>query len=150
MSVEIRTKAVVTVAEMARMCGLSRARFYQLTKEGVFPTPVYRIDNRRPLYPEEMQEVCLEVRRRNCGINGKPVMFYSRRVGTPVTKTKKRSPVKQNKHVELIDGLLSLGLENVKGSDVDATLTECFPSGHDGVDEGTVLRSVFLRLKRQD
>ncbi len=150
MSVEIRTKAIVSVAEMARMCGLSRARFYQLTKEGVFPTPVYRIDNRRPLYTEEMQEVCLEVRRRNCGINGKPVMFYSRRVGTPVTKSRKRSPVKQNKHVQLIDGLQSLGLEKVKGSEVDAALTECFPDGHDGIDEGTVLRAIFLHLKRQD
>jgi len=150
MSVEIRTKAFATVAEMARMCGLSRARFYQLTKEGVFPTPVYRIDNRRPLYTEEMQEVCLDVRRRNCGINGKPVMFYSRRVGTPVTKSKKRSPAKQNKHVELIDGLQALGLANVKGSDVEAALNQCFPNGHDGVDEGTVLRATFLHLKRQD
>ena len=26
----VETKAAVTVAEMARMCGLSRARFYQL------------------------------------------------------------------------------------------------------------------------
>ena len=81
MSVEIRTKAIVNVAEMARMCGLSRARFYQLVKEGVFPPPLYRIDNRRPYYVEAMQEVCLEVRRRNCGINGRPVMFYARRFG---------------------------------------------------------------------
>lgn len=151
MTVEVRTKAVVTVAEMARMCGLSRARFYQLTKEGVFPMPLYRIDNRRPLYTDEMQEVCLEVRRRNCGINGKPVMFYARRVETPtVAKTKKRSTTKSSKHVELIEGLQSLGLTNAKGSDVDAALKQCFPNGHDGVDEGTILRSIFLHLKRQD
>lgn len=150
MSVGIRTKAIVSVAEMARMCGLSRARFYQLTKEGVFPTPVYRIDNRRPLYTEEMQEVCLEVRRRNCGVNGRPVMFYARQAGTPVTKSKKPARVKQIKHVELIDALESLGLEKVKGSEVDAALTECFPNGHAGVDEGTLLRSIFLHLKRQD
>ena len=31
------TKAIVTVSEMARMCGLSRARFYQLQKAGIFP-----------------------------------------------------------------------------------------------------------------
>ena len=45
------TKAIVTVSEMARMCGLSRARFYQLQKAGVFPAPVYQ--DGRPLYPEE-------------------------------------------------------------------------------------------------
>lgn len=151
MSVEIRTKAIVTVAEMARMCGLSRARFYQLTKEGVFPMPLYQIENRRPFYPEAMQVVCLEVRRRNCGINGTPVIFYARRVATPiVTKVKKRTTAKPNKHLELVEGLQSLGLTIVKGLDVEAALSECFPNGHDGVDEGTVLRAVFLHLKRQE
>jgi len=65
MSVQIQTKAAVTVAEMARMLGLSRARFYQLQSAGVFPSPVYLVSNRRPIYVEEMQEVCIEVRRRN-------------------------------------------------------------------------------------
>ena len=36
------TKVAVSVAEMARMVGLSRARFYQLRRAGVFPTPVVR------------------------------------------------------------------------------------------------------------
>ena len=45
MSVQIETKAAVTVAEMARMFGMSRARFYQLQKAGVFPTPVYDVSN---------------------------------------------------------------------------------------------------------
>ena len=31
---------------------------------------------RRPFYHEELQAVCLDVRRRNCGIDGKPVLFY--------------------------------------------------------------------------
>ena len=40
MSVEIRRKAIVSVAEMARMSSLSRARFYQLVKVGVFPLAI--------------------------------------------------------------------------------------------------------------
>ena len=80
MSVEFHepTKAAVTVAEMARMVGLSRARFYQLLGTA-FPFPVYDVSTRRPAYVEEQQRVCLEVRRRNCGIDGKPVLFYARR-----------------------------------------------------------------------
>jgi hypothetical protein len=73
------TKAVVTVSEMARMCGLSRARFYQLQKAGIFPLPLYDVSTRRPIYDEKAQKVCLEVRRRNCGVNNKSILFYARR-----------------------------------------------------------------------
>src|SRR3990172_921349 len=101
MSVEFRTKAIVSVAEMAHMCGLSRARFYQLVKDGVFPPPLYKLETKRPFFTEEMQEVCLEVRRRNSGINGKPVMFYARRFGSPAMPKPKRTPaVKSNQHAD--------------------------------------------------
>ena len=66
---------------MARMVGLSRSRFHQLIGT-TFPWPLYSVSTRRPFYDEELQKCCLEVRRRNCGIDGKPVLFYSRR---PVT-----------------------------------------------------------------
>src|SRR3990172_12381757 len=111
MTVEIRTKAIVSVAEMARMCSLSRARFYQLVKEGVFPPPLYNIETKRPFFTEDMQEVCLEVRRRNCGINGKPVMFYARRFGSPSMPKPKKTPAeKSHQHADLIEGLKALGL----------------------------------------
>lgn len=79
MGVTIMSKTAVSVTEMARLVGLSRARFYQLVKDGVFPHPLYSIHTRRPYFSEEMQQVCLEVRKRNCGINGKPILFYSPR-----------------------------------------------------------------------
>src|SRR5262245_65689935 len=90
------TKAAVSVSEMARMVGLSRARFYQLVEAGVFPAPVYDVSTRRPMYVEELQTACLEVRRRNCGVNGKPVLFYSRgrRPATPAAKQSKPTAAK--------------------------------------------------------
>src|SRR5687767_9090134 len=96
----VQTKTVVTVSEMARMCGLSRSRFYQLVEAGVFPQAVYSVATRRPIYVEEAQKVCLEVRRRNCGINGQPVLFYSRGhllspQTRPATRTKPK-PTKSN------------------------------------------------------
>ena len=39
MSDEIVSKMAVSVTEMARMVGLSRARFYQLVRAGTFPPP---------------------------------------------------------------------------------------------------------------
>jgi hypothetical protein len=150
MSVQVQTKAVVSVAEMARMVGLSRARLYQLVNEGVFPPPLYRIETRRPFFNQEMQESCLEVRRRNCGINGRPVLFYSRRLGTPMTKVKTTPTPKTNKHADLIEALESLGLTTVRCSDVEAAIQQHFPNGKSGVDDETVLRTVFLHLKRQD
>ncbi|GAB5517605.1 hypothetical protein [Rhodopirellula baltica] len=71
------TKAVVSVAEMARMVGLSRQRFYQVMGT-TFPSPLYDTRTRRPFYPEDLQKVCLNVRRSNCGADGRPVMFYAK------------------------------------------------------------------------
>jgi len=150
MSVQIQTKAVVSVAEMARMVSMSRARFYQLVNDGVFPAPLYRIDTRRPFFTQEMQETCLEVRRRNCGINGRPVLFYARRLGAPTSKPKSTPPKNSHKHADLIDGLRGLGLTTVTVAQVEESVRRNFPNGKSGVDDETVLRTVFLHLKRQD
>jgi hypothetical protein len=87
------TKAAVTVAEMARMVGLSRARFYQLIQAGVFPEPERQADNSRPFFGENRQKECLEVRRRNYGVNGKAVLFYARRLRPVQSPPKPRTPV---------------------------------------------------------
>ena len=44
-------KAVCSVTELAKNLDMSRARFYQLQKLGVFPEPVYCIRTKRPFYP---------------------------------------------------------------------------------------------------
>jgi hypothetical protein len=145
------TKAVVTVSEMARMVGLSRARFYQLQKTGVFPAPAYQ--GGRPVYTEDQQRVCLEVRRKNRGVNGKPVLFYARRRGTePARRPPKTSkPVPKNKDVAaLVDGLNALGLTTATAAQVVEVTKELFPQGTDGMDQADVLRAVFLHLKRQN
>ena len=147
------SKTVVSVAEMARMTGLSRARFYQLVNEGIFPSPVYDVATRRPYFNEEMQQVCMEVRKRNCGVNGKPILFYAQRhpLGQqpkPVKKPK-AEPRQKNQYADLLDGLRSLGHE-VTAAQVEPVIKELFPSGVQDLDSGTVLRTVFLKMKRRD
>ena len=135
---------MVSVSEMARQCGLSRSRFYQLVGTA-FPFPVYEIASRRPGYTEELQQVCLDVRRHNCGIDGKAVMFYARRVlGKPrVAPTKTKA-----KHADLIDAIKSLGL-SATAVQVEAAVTELFPNGTDRVNQSEVIRSVFVHLKKR-
>ena len=150
MNVPIETKAVVTVSEMARMCGLSRSRFYQLIGT-TFPEPLID-DKKRPYYSEELQAVCLEVRRRNCGIDGKPILFYARRLGTAPTKPKKaKAPTTANpQHADMLEGVRSLGIASVTAADIAKALKEIFPSGVENQDDGEILRAVFLHLKRKN
>lgn len=154
MSVEVMSKTVVSVAEMARMVGLSRARFYQLVRDGIFPAPIYDAQTRRPFFNEEMQHICLEVRKRNCGVNGKPILFYAARhpLGQqpkPVKKPK-AEPKHKSQYADLLDGLKALGLESVTSAQVEPVVKELFPNGIQNLDCGECIRAVFLRLKRRD
>jgi hypothetical protein len=147
-------KAVTTVADMARMVGLSRSRFYQLQAAGVFPSPVYDLVTRRPIYTEEQQRVCLEVRRRNCGVNGKPVLFYNRSSGaSPVAPRRPRKGESVGRgvrqHPELLAALATLGLA-VTARQVDQAVVQLFPQGTAGTDEGSLIRALYLHFRRQN
>src|SRR5438067_1197866 len=122
-------RAVVSIAEMSRLLGLSRQRFYQL-QGTTFPWPVYDIVTRRPLYTEELQRVCLEVRRRNCGIDGKPILFYARRP-TPTAVPKERRP---KSHTEIAASLRALGLSVVTGGQIESAAKKLFPQGTGNMD----------------
>lgn len=143
----VQTKTAVNISEMARMCGLSRARFYQLIGTA-FPHPVYDLSSRRPFFDEEMQKTCLEVRRRNCGIDGKPILFYAKRLPTAPTRTRSPAPKSSPIVPEVLDGLRSLGMQ-VSSVQVDAAIKDLFPSGTAGVETGDVIRAVFIHLQRQ-
>ena len=47
----LATEAVISVSEMARRLNLSRCRFYELVRAGVFPAPCYCLHSRRAMYP---------------------------------------------------------------------------------------------------
>ncbi len=143
-------KAAVTVSEMARMLSLSRARFYQLMQQGVFPPPVYLLATRRPIYVQELQKVCLEVRRRNCGVNGKPVLFYAK--GTPVSRPGKPTgkATKTDQYPEIRAAVQALGLTSVSADDVAQAVKHLYPNGVEGVNQPEVIRAVFLRLRCQE
>lgn len=156
MAGEVVTKAVVSVTEMARMVGLSRARFYQLVRRGTFPPADPDPASRRPCYGEEKQRLVLEARRRNCGVDGRPVLFYCRRkdagvkraAARPVTPKPRPTP-DAGRHTALLDGLAALNV-TATPAEVEPVLAELFPGGAEGVDPGEVIGAVFRRLRRQN
>jgi hypothetical protein len=145
-------KAGVSISCMAAQCGLSRSRFHQLIGTA-FPHPVYDVATRRPFYPPDLQAQCLEVRRRNFGINGKAIIFYSPRqrirASAPRRSMKKAAAPANNQHDDLLDGLRALGLVAVTAAQVGAALKEIYPDGVNGVEQGEVLRALFLHVRAQ-
>ena len=156
------TKEVVSVSEMARTLGLSRARFYQLMREGVFPEPCRPEGSKRPYYDREKQEQCVTVRRTNCGIDGRPILFYAMRTqSTPPpapTRRVRRRPAPQRSCrpadddliTEIRHGLSQLGVGQVNEHSIRTLLALTYPDGWSNVDPAELLRSIFNRLSCQD
>lgn len=147
-------KSAISVAEMARMVGLSRSRFYQLIGS-TFPFPIYNVETRRPFYPQELQEQCVEVRRRNCGIDGKSILFYSRQPGSGAPRPKPRKskvPVASgsSRHADVLDGIRALGMATATAAQVEQAVRELFPAGSAEVDQTEVIRAVFVHLMRRN
>jgi len=153
MNDNIVSKMAMSVSEMARAVGLSRARFYRRNRRGTFPTPDQEPMTKRPFYNEEKQLLCLEIRRRNCGIDGKPILFYSRRrdCGSGKQKpTKPRVLPKDKNLTALLDGLKALGLTTATAAQVEEMVTQIYPNGREGIDQGEVLKAVFLEIRRRN
>jgi len=147
-------KAAISIKEMAALVGLSRQRLMQLVKAGVMPAPLRDEASGRPYFPEELQVACLDVRRRNVGVNGRVVMFYARRTPAPAPprRPKGAAPAKpkatpDDGHVEIVAGLHGLGLTAATVGQVAEAVAALYPQGTTGVDAGHVLRAVFLHLR---
>ena len=142
------SKSIVSVSEMARMVGLSRQRFHQL-RGTTFPEPDYNPVTKRPFYDLEKQQVCLDVRQRNCGIDGKPILFYARRNDVGVVRKpqkKKSTKVSNGKFDHITEAIRALGMKSNSGKVTEA-INNLFPNGVKNTDEAEVIRSVFLQLK---
>ena len=137
-------KAVCSVSQLAEKLDLSRARFYQLQKIGVFPMPVYCIRTRRPFYPLDLLQRCQAIRRTGIGHNGHPVIFYKMRKDKPIKPQNQLNP----DYKQLTDTLRQLGL-NVTSNTVKNAVDTLYPEGMSShTDDGTVLRELFRYLRK--
>ena len=160
MNQQVPLKEIVTITEMARMCGLSRARFYQLMSEGIFPAPSRNQQTGRPFFNHEQQEQCLLIRRRNRGANGRCVIFYGCRLEAPQLPPKRKQlPISKSSKgqvrpdpviTELRHGLTQLGVASVTEAEIRRTLAQAYPDGRRDVESAELLRAVFGAIQRRD
>jgi hypothetical protein len=139
-------KPYISVSAACQLVGLSRARFYQLIEQGIFPQPIYHIRTKRPYYDIALQKKLLEIRDTCIGENGDLIIFYSPRKNksTSTPKKKKVDPVVK----ELTEILNSMGLETTTNR-VKQGLTELYPAGIKDVDQGVVIRELFRFIKSE-
>lgn len=144
---EIR-KSIISITDMSKMVGLSRQRFGQLVRQGVFPPADRDETSGRPFYNAEKQQQCLLVRHTNTGINGKPLLFYAKRRDTGTKRT--TSQAKPHRaDTTIIQQLAELGV-TVTMKEVEAATASLFPTGTISVAPEMVLKSLFLHFRRKN
>lgn len=145
-------RAAVSVSQMAKMVGMSRAAFYDHIEKGTFLSPVYSVGTRRPVYTAEMQQQNLEVKATQMGVNGEFVLFYERqpRVEGEHSNHRRRSVPLGIVPSEFRRRLEGLGLTGLTDAQVEQAVLYCFPQGSAGVTDSDALRVVFRHLRRSD
>jgi hypothetical protein len=150
-SISATRKAAYSVTEVARLCNISRTRFYDLIRDGVMPMPVYCIYTKRPIYTADLAALCVRVKETNVGIDGRYVIFYTRRAEQPVeaqpsrTRTPARTaadPLTQ----ELSETLRRMGIRSSDAEISAAITTQCLNGPAEATFEAD-LRAVFDRLR---
>ena len=146
-----RLKAACSVTEMARLVGLSRARFYDLVAEGIFLPPVYSLKTRRPLYTRAMQEANVQARQDQQGVNGDYILFYAPRQEAQRRSHGQRDGARASRVGSQVTNLhrqlQGLGLD-VSVDQVDRVMRDLFPDGVNGAAAPEVLRTLYRHLRR--
>jgi hypothetical protein len=132
--------SICSVSDLVKKLGLSRARFYQLQKTGIFPEPVYCLYTRRPFYPIDLQERCLEIRKTGIGNNGRPIIFYNTKKTEVVAKSKDSC---DPRYTELSEALEQTGLK-ISPSKVRKAIVALYPDNWQKLEiDGKVIAAVF-------
>jgi len=135
-------KAVCSITEMADKLGLSKIRFYQLRKKGVFPEPVHLGCPKRPFYTLELQRKRIEIRKTGIGHDGEPIIFNAAR--KKKSKKSEKKPRKQPDPLyEQLANILRKWGRNLTHLDIKNTVNTLYPEGlAQHPDEGLILRDL--------
>jgi len=102
---------------------------------------------KRPVYDRGLQEKCLEIRATGIGMNGVPVVFNRKSKKSGASRVRaKPTPVQQPDHADLLDALKELGLATTAQA-INEAVAALYPNGLAGIDQGDVVRKVFLHLQ---
>ena len=115
---------------------------------GVFPKPVYCTRTKRPFYPLDLQQKCIEIRKTGIGHNGRPVIFYTPRKDKTAKDQQWSSPEFERFCQELTGILKQMGL-GVTHSQVSKAVKALHPKGLEQYAiEGSIIRDLFSYFKK--
>ena len=142
-------KAICSISYLCKnIAGLSRAQFYNLQRENVFPPAQTDEKTGRKYFTLELQKECYNIRTSGIGHNGNFYLFYdSRSSSQSPSPQKKTVPATDKKIIELIETLAQMGLE-VKAVQVSEALDSIYPEGYENIEDGLLLRNLFRFLKQ--
>ncbi len=131
--------SICPVKQMIAMLGMSKARFYQHLKNGVFPHPIYCIRTKKPFYPENLQKQCMEIRKTGIGHNGLPVIFY-----TPLQREHGKSKDKPGRdYREIVEALKNMNIK-ATNKEIDSALRKLkIPPLAEGPIDSEILKKLF-------
>ncbi len=147
------SQSYLSCTDVARRLGLSRQRFWQLRRDGIFPQPLVDEETGRQFYTQEQLDLCLDLRKRNVGMNGRVVLFYSVRPTATMPKPTKKKPLSKpttGQHQAIIESLKALGLVGVIDAQVETTIKQLYPAGTSRPDHGELVRNIFLHIQRNN
>ena len=135
-------RSYVSVSEMSEQLNLSRVHFYSLLKRGIFPSPIKKAAM-RPYYDMELQRQCIEIKEKQIGIDGQPILFYAK---SDKSKKESSSKEKTSNYTFFVDALNELGLSGINSKQIEAKIKRLFPSGTAQIDEETLIRDLFIEF----
>jgi len=124
---------------------LSRAQFYNLQKDCIFPPPLKDERTGRSYFDEELKDLCLQVKSTGMSYDGqKHHLFYEPRK-CPGKSRKKTNG--ENNYSAIIETLKNMGISDIKIQDVISGVKILFPN--EIPDEGILLRELFKYFKNR-
>lgn len=136
-------REAMSIAETARLIQMSRSRFHQLIGT-VFPEPK-RDASGRPYFDREQQQLVVEIRRRNVGVNGQPILFRATGKRTASAPRTPKAIQPKHNHRDVLVAVRDLGLTQATAKDVDDCVRNLYPDGK-VPEQGDLIRRVFLSL----
>ena len=147
---KVSDKLFKPVCSISYLCqnivGLSRAQFYNLQKDQIFPQAKTDEKTGRKFFTLDQQKECYNIRISGIGHNGEVYLFYEPRSSTP-SPHKKTTPKIDSKTTELMETLNHMGLD-VEAKQVSDALKTIYPDGHSTIEDGLLIRELFRFLKQ--
>jgi len=148
---KVSDKNFKPVCSISYLCqnivGLSRAQFYNLQRDKVFPPAQTDPKTGRKYFTLEQQKECYTIRTSGISNNGEFYLFYEPRSSISFAPQKKTTPKVDPKTAELADTLISMGLE-VDTTQVSDALKSIHPEGYDTIEGGLLIRELYRYLKQ--